>query len=287
MAGRAVTAALARAALRALALPAIVAVLLVGAPRVLGWQAHALGSGSMQPAIAAGSVVVLRPVAAEDLIVGEVVGVRTEDGVLVHRVVAIEADGSLALKGDANEVVDARTWPRTSVIGSVAYAVPLAGFAALVLQDPVLGFLPALTLVASLAVLARPGVQTAALAAALLAVVAMGTLAPAAAPFTALTAAGPSDVTTDLLQPASDLSGDAVRDGIALTWTASPSARVGYRIERCMGSGCTDFASLVTVDAPSHLDETVDQHTTYGYRVAAAYASWTSAYSSAVWVRAR
>jgi signal peptidase len=281
-----VTAALARGALRALALPALVAVLLIGAPRIIGWEAYALGSGSMQPAIAAGSVVVLRPVAAAEVRVGEVVAVRTAGGILVHRVVAI-TDGSLTLKGDANEVVDARAWPSSAVVGTVAYAVPLAGYAALTLNDPLLGSVPAMTLVLSLAVLARPRPQAFALTATLVTVLAVGTLAPGAAPFTAASAAGSSDVTTDVLRPASSLSGDAVRDGIALTWTASPSANIQYQVERCMGSGCTDFAPLTIVAATSHLDETVDRRTTYGYRVTAVYASWTSPHTSAVWVRAR
>lgn len=277
----------ARGALRALALPALAVVLLVGAPRVVGWQAYALGSGSMQPAVPAGSVIVVRPTPDEGVSVGDIVAVETARGVLVHRVVAVAADGALTLKGDANEVADARAWPASSAVGTVAYAIPLAGYLALTFQDPLLGSLPALTLVVSLAVLARPRPQRFALSAALAALIATATLAPAAAPFTALTAAGPSYVTTDRLEPPSVLAGDAVRDGIALAWSASPSANVQYVVERCLGSGCADFAPIATVAALSHLDETVDRHTTYGYRVAAAYASWTSAYTGSVWVRAR
>src|SRR6185436_17904059 len=62
---------------------------------------------------------------------------------------------------------------------------------------------------------------------------------------------------------------------IALSWTASVDQGGGtlasYRIERCVGSGCTDFALVTNIGpgATSYNDGTVAMNTTYRYRVRA------------------
>lgn len=67
-------------------------------------------SGSMEPLIHTGGMVLVRTVPASQVRVGDVVAVRRPDGVTVtHRVVSLTRRGPLAqlvLKGDANETVD-------------------------------------------------------------------------------------------------------------------------------------------------------------------------------------
>ena len=67
-------------------------------------------SGSMEPTIATGSMVLVQRVAAGEIAVGDVVAVERPDHTRVtHRVVDLERHGEtaeLTLKGDANEDVD-------------------------------------------------------------------------------------------------------------------------------------------------------------------------------------
>ncbi len=58
---------------------------------------------------------------------------------------------------------------------------------------------------------------------------------------------------------------------IDLIWTDNADNESGFRIERCVGVGCTDFALLATVAAnsQSYADETVVVGTAYRYRVVA------------------
>lgn len=67
-------------------------------------------SGSMEPLIRTGGMVLVRTVPAAEIRVGDVVAVRRPDGVIVtHRVVSLTRSGPLAqlvLKGDANRTVD-------------------------------------------------------------------------------------------------------------------------------------------------------------------------------------
>ena len=68
-------------------------------------------SGSMEPTIHTGSMVLVREIPASEIRVGDVLAVERPDHTRVtHRVVAVEHNGptaSLTLKGDANEDPDA------------------------------------------------------------------------------------------------------------------------------------------------------------------------------------
>ncbi|MDQ3776780.1 MAG: DUF4082 domain-containing protein [Pseudomonadota bacterium] len=71
----------------------------------------------------------------------------------------------------------------------------------------------------------------------------------------------------------SNLSATAVSTSqINLTWTGSTDnvGVSGYRVERCQGAGCTDFAEVATPTGTSHADSGLTPGTTYRYRVRAA-----------------
>jgi hypothetical protein len=58
---------------------------------------------------------------------------------------------------------------------------------------------------------------------------------------------------------------------ISLSWTASTDA-IGvsaYRIERCLGAGCSNFAEVSTSASTSYSDTGLATFTTYLYRVRA------------------
>lgn len=58
---------------------------------------------------------------------------------------------------------------------------------------------------------------------------------------------------------------------IALSWDASTDnvGPITYRIQRCAGNGCSDFSDLSTSISNSHLDEFLQEHQYYRYRVRA------------------
>ncbi len=111
----------------------IVAVMMMGwasVPAILGWQPTTVVSGSMEPAISVGDVVVSRPMGAESLTTGRVVLVDDPDHagrLRLHRIAAVNPDGSLVLRGDANAANDSsKVWP--SAVHGVGYLrIPAVG----------------------------------------------------------------------------------------------------------------------------------------------------------------
>lgn len=86
----------------------------------------------------------------------------------------------------------------------------------------------------------------------------------------------------------SGLSAAVVDSGrIQLTWTDNTSTETGYRIERCAGSGCSNFAefAVTAADAVSYFDSGLcadpDNTSPYSYRVTAVKGTdWSSAPSA-------
>jgi signal peptidase len=115
------------AAVVALALAAVVV------PRLLGAVPLAVLTGSMEPAISPGDLVVSRPVDAADLTIGDVVTFQpvSDDPMLItHRVVGIQLGGdgvaTITTQGDANGGVDDPIEPE-QVMGRVIYTLPYLG----------------------------------------------------------------------------------------------------------------------------------------------------------------
>jgi signal peptidase len=131
-----------RAARRTLDIVLVALILLVLAtvavarviPAVTGGATFVVGGGSMEPAIPMGAVVIAIPVAAEELVVGDVVSVKVgeKQAIFTHRITRLaEREGAVWLqtKGDANEDDDPSIIPATAVIGRVAVTLPYAGYA--------------------------------------------------------------------------------------------------------------------------------------------------------------
>ena len=115
---------------------------LLGATAGVLWVVVALthgaaivSGGSMEPALHGGDIVVYRR-SAEGVGVGDlVVFSRPEwSGGVVHRVVAISADGSLVTRGDANPTRDRDPVTRDRVKGIAVAVVPSGKAAALVAE---------------------------------------------------------------------------------------------------------------------------------------------------------
>jgi signal peptidase I len=98
-----------------------------------GNQTLIIGGSSMEPTLPLGSAVVIRPVDAVGISVGDIVSVQSGDGraIYTHRVIrrlALDGVPYLETKGDNNADSDAATVPATAVIGRVMLVVPLMGF---------------------------------------------------------------------------------------------------------------------------------------------------------------
>ncbi len=81
----------------------------------------------------------------------------------------------------------------------------------------------------------------------------------------------------------SNLAANAVsRNQINLVWTDNATNEDGFRIERCKGSTCTNFAQIASVGAnvTSYQNTGLTKGTTYRYRVRAYNAAGNSGYSN-------
>jgi len=97
-----------------------------------GWEFDAVLSGSMEPDLAVGGLVVIRPVDAQQLSVGDVISFKLPgvDTPICHRVIdiqEIESGRLFTTKGDANEEADLSPVPAEAVTGKEVFYLPYAG----------------------------------------------------------------------------------------------------------------------------------------------------------------
>lgn len=103
-------------------------------PLLWGWTPVVITSGSMQPTLTRGSLVVID--SNKSATVGDVVTFEdpNREGSITHRVIAIDEDG-LITKGDANAQPDPQPVGTEDIQGRVRVAVPLVGYPTVALQD--------------------------------------------------------------------------------------------------------------------------------------------------------
>ena len=98
-----------------------------------GWRVDAVFTGSMEPALKVGGVVITRPVEAEEISVGDIITFYSPQTgkPTSHRVMAIQSGSSryFQTKGDVNEDVDTVAVPMENVVGKVCFHVPYLGYA--------------------------------------------------------------------------------------------------------------------------------------------------------------
>lgn len=96
-------------------------------------------SGSMEPAIGTGSIVVIKP--ASEYKVGDVITFKTEGRIsITHRIVDSRIqDGEIFFKtkGDANGGVDSEEVFVENIIGKVLFSIPWLGYLIHFIQTPI------------------------------------------------------------------------------------------------------------------------------------------------------
>jgi signal peptidase len=112
----------------------LVALAMIVVPLALGATPFTVLTGSMEPTMPAGTLVVTRPVDPADIELGDVVTYQLRSGqpeVVTHRVVGLGfgTDGArqLILRGDANNVEDDPV-RAVQVRGVVVYRIPYLGY---------------------------------------------------------------------------------------------------------------------------------------------------------------
>lgn len=100
------------------------------------WSPTLVTSGSMQPLVAPGDVVMVRPVTANELTANTVVLFERSDGErILHRIVEQLPDGTFRTQGDANDVPDSEFLHSEQIRGAAVLAVPWVGRPSLWLEQ--------------------------------------------------------------------------------------------------------------------------------------------------------
>jgi signal peptidase len=103
-------------------------------PNVIGWHSFTVLSGSMEPAIRTGDVVVVRPISPAEVRVGDVLTFRDPANharLITHRLSSFRARSGrfeMVTRGDANNTAERWSVSASGRLGRVAYRVPYAGY---------------------------------------------------------------------------------------------------------------------------------------------------------------
>lgn len=109
-------------------------------------------TGSMEPALPVGSVVVIKPVDPETLKEGDIICFKlSEPTTITHRIINITNEGFIT-KGDANEDPDQWIVKKESVIGKAIVTIPFIGYIGYFVRTPI-GFILLIVIPASLIII--------------------------------------------------------------------------------------------------------------------------------------
>lgn len=104
-------------------------------PRISGATPYTILTGSMQPSIPPGTLVVMKPVPVEEIGLGTVVTYQLKSGeptVVTRRVVSTGMNGKgervFRTQGDANNAADAKPVRPVQIKGALWYKVPYLGY---------------------------------------------------------------------------------------------------------------------------------------------------------------
>lgn len=116
-----------------LAALAVLAIALV-IPRIGGATPYTVLTGSMQPGLPPGTLVVVKPVDTDEIVIGDVITYQLESGrsaVVTHRVIGVrtgvDGEPEFLTQGDANTAADPEPVRSVQVRGRLWYAVPHLG----------------------------------------------------------------------------------------------------------------------------------------------------------------
>ena len=107
--------------------------------RLFGYQVYNVISGSMAPSYQVGDLLYVKPVAPEEVSVGDPITFVMNENLVVatHRVVDIDEESQFFItKGDANKDVDAAPVHFNNLIGVPQFRLPFLGYISNFVQHP-------------------------------------------------------------------------------------------------------------------------------------------------------
>ncbi len=115
---------------------AIVLAASVAVPRLFGFEAFHVISGSMEPELPIHSVIYVEVVSPDAVHSDDVIAFSSGDSVITHRVTDKDpSNRQFITKGDANAAEDLRPVPYDALIGIVRYHIPVLGRATVLMED--------------------------------------------------------------------------------------------------------------------------------------------------------
>ncbi|WP_051931830.1 signal peptidase I [Clostridium sp. KNHs214] len=108
-------------------------------PTVFGYRSFIVLSGSMEPKIKPGDVILVKKTHIEELKEGDILTYISEDNFITHRIKKIQGN-SLITKGDANNVEDSPI-KSSQVYGKYSFRVPYLGYILVGLRKPLVIFI--------------------------------------------------------------------------------------------------------------------------------------------------
>ena len=113
-------------------------------PSFLGIKTYVIISGSMEPNINIGDIVIAKSIKnkEESIKVGDIISYRKGQNVITHRITNIEKDENgilrIATKGDNNNTEESERILINNIEGKVITIIPKIGYITLILKDKVL-----------------------------------------------------------------------------------------------------------------------------------------------------
>jgi len=97
-----------------------------------GINAYVVQSGSMEPVIHTGARAFIDnrdlDVGIDDIVEYETIKADGSPSFVLHRIVGENEDGTWITKGDANDVIDLHSVPKSAIRGKYKFQIPLAGY---------------------------------------------------------------------------------------------------------------------------------------------------------------
>ncbi|MDQ0272490.1 signal peptidase [Cytobacillus purgationiresistens] len=109
-------------------------------PAVFGFMPMSVLTGSMEPVINAGDLVVVKTVDIGSIQENDIVTYKKGGTLVTHRVVdLVDQNGQVLLqtKGDANNIEDQGLVSGTQIVGSLAFNIPKGGYVSNFISSPI------------------------------------------------------------------------------------------------------------------------------------------------------
>lgn len=106
--------------------------------KLINKEAYIILSGSMEPEISVGDIVVTKNIKENELAIGDVISFRSGSMVVTHRITNINKNGNdieYTTKGDNNNTEDIGTITYKDIIGKYSYKIPKIGHAMLFIKQ--------------------------------------------------------------------------------------------------------------------------------------------------------